>query len=53
MITNDYINIVSDPKQVKKIEKLLAHLKTESSELCEWDFKSDKPCNFKFKKIEI
>jgi len=31
MVNNEYINIVSDPKQVKKIEKLIMHLKNESN----------------------
>ena len=28
-------------------------LKNESHDVYEWEFKNDKPCNLKFKKIEI
>lgn len=53
MIDLEYINIVSDPKQKKKIEKLMNLFKSSVVDNYEWDFKNDKPINSKLKKVDI
>jgi len=51
MIDTEYVHIVSDSKQKKKIEKLLALFDKSIFETFDWDFKSDRPINSKLKKI--
>jgi hypothetical protein len=53
MIDTEYVHIVSDVRQKKKIEKLMALFETSVVDNFDWDFKNDKPINSKLKKIEI
>jgi len=53
MIKEEYGSIISDPKKIKIIEKILKHIDERREEMMEWDFKNDKPINNKLKKIEL
>ena len=53
MIDTEYIHIVSDLRQKKKIEKMMGLFETSTIDNVDWDFKTDKPINSKLRKIDI
>ena len=54
MLKEDYITILSQPKKVKVVEKIIKKLENQNeSDTIQWDFKQDKPINNKLHKIEL
>lgn len=53
MVSEEYLGIITNTKRKKAIETMLKGLDSNDLSVFDWDTKSDKPFNSKFRKVEL